>query len=392
MQKTIYRKFVILMVFAMLIASPLTALAAPPATGLAQDDTLTCEETYTVQADDWLSKLADKYYGDVLAYTVLADATNAAAADDDTYTMIENPDVIEIGWNICVPSAEDASTMMGDEAMMDESMADDTAMDESMAVSNAVTVEDQTLGEGNTVTVASVTADVDGWIVIHAQADGAPGPVIGNAAVTAGENSNVSVEIDSAQATETLYAMLHVDEGEAGVYEFPGPDGPAMDADGNVVTPPFALDMGEAMMEDESMEEMGTIVDIAMADDRFETLVAAVQAAGLVETLQGEGPFTVFAPTDDAFDALPEGTLDTLLADPSGDLTQILLYHAVSGKVMAADVVGLDTATTVQGSDLSITVDGDSVMVNDANVIITDIEASNGVIHVIDAVLLPPTE
>ena len=136
----------------------------------------------------------------------------------------------------------------------------------------------------------------------------------------------------------------------------------------------------------------GTIVDIAVADGRFNTLVAAVTAADLVETLNGEGPFTVFAPTDDAFAALPAGTLDSLLLpENKQQLTDILLYHVVSGKVMASDVVGLTSATTVLGKDITITVKDGSVFLNDTvQVIITDIEASNGVIHVIDAVLLPP--
>ena len=141
-----------------------------------------------------------------------------------------------------------------------------------------------------------------------------------------------------------------------------------------------------------AMEEKNTIVDIAVADGRFTTLVAALTAADLVETLSGEGPFTVFAPTDDAFAALPAGTLDTLLLPESKQaLTDILLYHVVSGKVMAADVVTLSGATTVLGKDVTITVKDGKVFLNDTvQVIITDIEASNGVIHVIDAVLLPP--
>ena len=141
----------------------------------------------------------------------------------------------------------------------------------------------------------------------------------------------------------------------------------------------------------EQPEQLGTIVDIAVADGRFETLVAALTAAGLVETLAGEGPFTVFAPTDDAFAALPEGTVEALLEDIPA-LTDILLYHVVSGDVRAADVVTLESAITVQGESVSVTVEGDSVRINDALVIIADIEASNGVIHVIDAVLLAPTE
>ena len=115
-------------------------------------------------------------------------------------------------------------------------------------------------------------------------------------------------------------------------------------------------------------------------------------AAGLVETLSGEGPFTVFAPTDDAFAALPAGTLDSLLlARKQTALTDILLYHVVSGKVMAADVVTLTSVPTVLGKDVTVTVKDGKVFLNDTvQVIITDIEASNGVIHVIDAVLLPP--
>lgn len=142
-----------------------------------------------------------------------------------------------------------------------------------------------------------------------------------------------------------------------------------------------------------AQDDPGTIVDIAAGNGDFSTLVAAVQAAGLVDTLSSEGPFTVFAPTDEAFAAALEAlglTAEQLLAD-TGTLTTILTYHVVPGKVMAADVVGLDSATTVQGEDITIAVDGSNVMVNNANVVATDIEASNGVIHVIDAVILPPS-
>jgi transforming growth factor-beta-induced protein len=134
------------------------------------------------------------------------------------------------------------------------------------------------------------------------------------------------------------------------------------------------------------------IVDTAVADGRFKTLVAAVQAAGLVDTLKGEGPFTVFAPTDDAFASLPAGTLDTLLKpENKQQLIDILTYHVVAGKVMASDVTGLDKATTVLGKDINIKVEDGKVILNDkVQVILTDIETSNGVIHVIDGVLLPP--
>ena len=142
----------------------------------------------------------------------------------------------------------------------------------------------------------------------------------------------------------------------------------------------------------EAPAELADIVDTAVAAGSFGTLVAAVEAAGLVETLKGEGPFTVFAPTDDAFAALPAGTVETLLADPQGQLTQILLYHVVPGKVMSTDLSDGMTADTVQGSPVTFTVADGAVKVNMALVVTADIEASNGVIHVIDAVILPPTE
>jgi uncharacterized surface protein with fasciclin (FAS1) repeats len=132
------------------------------------------------------------------------------------------------------------------------------------------------------------------------------------------------------------------------------------------------------------------IVDTAVAAGSFTTLVAAVEAAGLVETLKGEGPFTVFAPTDEAFAALPEGTVDSLLLPENRDmLVAILTYHVVPGAVMSGDLTNDMEATTVQGAPVTIMTDG-GVTVNGANVVTADIEADNGVIHVIDAVILPP--
>jgi uncharacterized surface protein with fasciclin (FAS1) repeats len=132
------------------------------------------------------------------------------------------------------------------------------------------------------------------------------------------------------------------------------------------------------------------IVDVAVANGSFNTLVAAVKAAGLVDTLKGEGPFTVFAPTDEAFAKLPDGTVDMLLMPDNKDkLVAILTYHVVPGKVMATDVVKMDKATTVQGQDVMIKTMGDKVMINNATVIATDVKAKNGVIHVIDEVIMP---
>jgi uncharacterized surface protein with fasciclin (FAS1) repeats len=134
------------------------------------------------------------------------------------------------------------------------------------------------------------------------------------------------------------------------------------------------------------------IVDTAIAAGSFNTLVAAVKAADLVDTLKGDGPFTVFAPTDEAFAKLPAGTLESLLKPENKDqLAAILTYHVVSGKVKAKDVVKLDNATTVQGGDVDIMVkDGGVVLNGNSNVVKTDIKTSNGVIHVIDTVILPP--
>ncbi|MBF9032839.1 fasciclin domain-containing protein [Rhodobacterales bacterium HKCCE2091] len=132
------------------------------------------------------------------------------------------------------------------------------------------------------------------------------------------------------------------------------------------------------------------IVDTAAAAGDFSTLLAAAEAAGLVDTLKAEGPYTVFAPTDEAFAALPEGTVESLLLPENQDqLSAILLYHVVPGEVMAADLSDGMTAETAQGEAVSFSV-GDSVMVNDATVVSADIAASNGVIHVIDSVILPP--
>ena len=136
--------------------------------------------------------------------------------------------------------------------------------------------------------------------------------------------------------------------------------------------------------------EPGTIVEVATANADFSTLVAAVQAAGLVDALSAEGPFTVFAPTNEAFAALPAGLLDKLLLPENKDtLTKILTYHVVAAKVMAADVAA-GKVKTLEGSEIDITTDG-GVKVNDATVTATDVAASNGVIHVIDKVIVPPS-
>ena len=146
-----------------------------------------------------------------------------------------------------------------------------------------------------------------------------------------------------------------------------------------------ALIAGPALADGHSKD----IVDTAVEAGSFTTLVAAVEAAGLVDTLKGEGPFTVFAPTDDAFAALPEGTVAELLKPENKDkLTTILTYHVVPGKVMSGDLTNNMMADTAQGGQVTIMTEG-GVTVDGANVVTADIEASNGVIHVIDAVIMP---
>jgi uncharacterized surface protein with fasciclin (FAS1) repeats len=145
-----------------------------------------------------------------------------------------------------------------------------------------------------------------------------------------------------------------------------------------------------AMQATGDMKAEKDIVDTAIGAGSFNTLVTAVKAAGLVDTLKGEGPVTVFAPTDEAFAKLPEGTVEALLKDKE-KLTAILTYHVVSGKVMAKDVAGLSSAKTANGQALSIKSENGAVMVDNAQVVKVDIPCSNGVIHVIDTVVIPKT-
>ena len=143
-----------------------------------------------------------------------------------------------------------------------------------------------------------------------------------------------------------------------------------------------------SVAKEKSDDPTQNIVEIAVGAGSFNTLVAAVKAAGLVETLSGEGPFTVFAPTDEAFAQIPEADLQALLADKEA-LTAVLTYHVVAGRVMASDVVTLESAATLNGQSVDIKVWGGKVMIDDAEVVTTDIEATNGVIHVINKVILP---
>jgi uncharacterized surface protein with fasciclin (FAS1) repeats len=352
---------------------------------------------YTVQADDWLSKIAEKELGDVLAYPQLVEATNAAAAESSRYAMIANADIIEVGQVICIPAGGE---------MMDEPMAGMDIVDTAVAAGNFTTLAQlltdaglvETLkGEGPFTVFAPTDeafAAVPAETMAALGADPAllasvltyhvvPGKVMAadvvnleSADTVQGEPISITVDGESVMVNNAQVTATDI-EATNGVIH-------VIDA---VILPPSMT----AAEEEAMMEEMPDIVDIAVNDGRFTTLVTALQEASLVETLKGEGPFTVFAPTDDAFNALPDGTLEGLLADIPA-LTDVLLYHVVPGKVMAADVVNLESADTVLGQPVSISVTDGNVMVDGANVIITDIEGSNGVIHVIDSVITPASQ
>lgn len=150
------------------------------------------------------------------------------------------------------------------------------------------------------------------------------------------------------------------------------------------------VDPAEAEMATEPMVESEAIVDVIQNDGRFSTLAVAIDSAGLAETLYGEGPFTIFAPTDEAFAALPEGTLDELLLPENRDqLREVLLHHVADGSVLAADAGAMANITPLAGDGLTVAAEGETVMIGEATVTEADVEAGNGVIHVIDAVLLP---
>ena len=185
------------------------------------------------------------------------------------------------------------------------------------------------------------------------------------------------VELEKAMTLQGQYVDIKVEDGNVYI-----DDAQVIITD--IETSNGVIHVIDAVIQPETRD----IVQVAAEDGRFSTLVTAVEAAGLVDALKAEGPLTVFAPTDDAFAALPEGTLDSLLADIPA-LTDVLLYHVVEGKVMAEDVLELSEAETLLGEKVNITIEDGKVLVNDAEVIITDIETSNGVIHVIDAVLIP---
>ncbi len=170
-----------------------------------------------------------------------------------------------------------------------------------------------------------------------------------------------------------------------------GPQNSAENADASESTESSQTE--EQTAEAEETAAQPDVVDLAMETSNLSTLVAAVKAADLVSTLKGEGPFTVFAPTNAAFDALPDGTLDNLLKpENKQQLADILTYHVVAGKVMSTDLSDGMSATTVNGADITVSIQDGTVKINDATVTTADVEASNGVVHIIDTVIMPPQD
>jgi uncharacterized surface protein with fasciclin (FAS1) repeats len=226
------------------------------------------------------------------------------------------------------------------------------------------------------INITRATLNEPGWVVIHADVDGAPGPVVGYAPLPAGISANIPVAIDAAAATTTLHAMLHTDAGAAGVFEYPdGADTPVQRGD-TVVMRPFQVTGAEL-----------TVAGVIAADPNLSTLHQALTDADLVDALRKQRAATVFAPSDDAFAALPAGALDALAADPQ-QLTQVLLHHVVGSALLAADVAP-GAVETLAGDALTLDAADGAVTVDGARVTTADLTARNGVVHVVDQVLLP---
>ncbi len=233
----------------------------------------------------------------------------------------------------------------------------------------------------NTVRITRATINDPGWVVVHADDNGVPGPVIGYAAIPAGISATIQVQIDLESATDVLHAMLHVDAGEIGQFEFPGgPDVPVKAADDTIVTAPFAITGAES-----------TIAGIIQGNPNYSTLATALRITDLTGAVASLPSATVFAPTNAAFAALPLDQLGALLLNKEL-LTRVLLYHVVPEQsLMAADMADGELGT-LEGNPLQVTVTDSGVNVGGARVLAPDLEGINGVVHGIDAVLLPPAE
>lgn len=230
--------------------------------------------------------------------------------------------------------------------------------------------------EGSFETAVAATAEAEATaVVVTAEAVAAESTAAAEAAATADAIAAAEVATAEAFATADAISLAATETATA--------EAAAVEA-----TSTAEAAAVEATAAAEALAE-STIADIAMGDENFSTLVTALESVGLAGVLQGEGPFTVFAPTNAAFEALPEDTLDHLMSDPTA-LIQVLLYHMVSETLTTSDLQTLESVVSTQSEPIAITVDGDTVMVNEV-ALTTEIVATNGVIHVIDAIILPPS-
>ncbi len=313
------------------------------------------------------------------AESITEESAEAPAAEE---TMDEEAEQDEVGETIVDIAVADGRFNTLVEAVMVAGLTETLSGEGDFTVFAPTDDAFASLPEG---TVESLLEDPEGVLIdvlLYHVVDGAiPAETVvtlDSAIMLNGEPVAISVDSEAVVLNDSVEVIITDIEASNGIIHV---------IDG-VLLPASIVATGEGEMA----EEAPSIADIAVEDGRFTTLVAALDAAGLVETLSGEGEFTVFAPTDDAFAALPEGTVDTLLADPSGALTDVLLYHVVDGAVPAETVMTLDSATTLNGEPVAISVvDGNVFLNEDAQVTTTDVEAANGIIHVIDAVILPPS-
>lgn len=262
----------------------------------------------------------------ILSFVLAACGGQEAATPEPEASVVEESE----------PVAENGAEEAEPEAEGNEEVEAET----ETAVTNAVSVSDQLLTE-NSITIDSVTADTDGWLVIHAQADGKPGPILGFAPVQAGENSSVVVEIDPAGLSQTLYAMLHVDAGTPGEYEFPGEDAPATDADGGVVTPSFALTIPNAVtVADQALTTDNTVTISSVTSSASGWLVIHAQADGKPGPILGQAP-VVFGPNSDVVVEIdPAAATDTLYAMLHVDAGTTGEYEFPGDDVPAQDADG----------------------------------------------------
>ncbi len=330
--------------------------------------------------------------------------TDIAAANGVIHVI----DAVILPPSIAEAAADEA---MAEEEMMDAKSIVDIAVEDGRFTTLVAAVEAAGLaetlsGEGNFTVFAPVddafAALPEGTVeALLEEPEGALKDILLYHVLGQAVMAETVVTLDSADTLQGEPVAISVVDGEVFLNEsakviitdIAAANGVIHVIDAVILPPSIAEAAADEAMAEEEMMDAKSIVDIAVEDGRFTTLVAAVEAAGLAETLSGEGNFTVFAPVDDAFAALPEGTVESLLEDPEGALKNILLYHVLNQAVPAAEVVNYEGAQTIEGENIAIAVvDGEVILNDSAKVIITDIAASNGIIHVIDAVLLPPSD